>query len=499
MNMNSTRVCLDRESYSSGEEGPHVAHHSQEFRRSMPSSGRPHRSSGAWDEREVRPRPVSAIASGDPPSARRAQGPRQQQAGQLKPITAKEMTELISKGRPGSSSGHHPARLSSRQLSHQEILRGLHLRTLGATSTTSRPASGSLLDNASARPSSRGCSDPLQQQAARSDVEYWPQSSPMGEFTEEDYPDQLGQQRSESHLTARQRALQTAPHSFPGLSGYRPGQARQEQATEAIASSPPTDESLQWLVGIAEAKQIRHAESGTGFLPQLPSREAGGHHGARPSSSSGSSSHVARSQQGRRYTTQDGCTAPVLLNRPPRQSSDSMPRNPLYSQPLPPLDPMTEEPLTGGLPGEGVRSARTLDVRPLPGLRGASTPRADGSQPNARFYSSRFSDSQDLRAEDKLLRAPLSNPELLTIHDFQRDSGEPVTTPLSSNPELMLRQQVPRRLRALQQVGHLLLQTAFLPALHVVKSLELTSLRKADCPLPGGSVLRIRPLPEILS
>ena len=245
--LDSTRVCLDRESWSSS---------NAESEGARPSEGHTRRGSHpreAKDNDDSRTIGTTNLQSthADTAHLRQSYSSQSERARSARLSTRKltqEMQDLLAEQRVQESAAadfrRQQERSSARRLSSQDVRQGLHLRQ----TSTSRPSSNTSSERTpeSAFGRSANFAPPNEAWTSRSftrGASMQPDSSTYDLASSALRPQTAG-------LTKRQRALQTAPYSFPGL--------QETRADRAYERPLPSDESLRWLVGAEEARSIQH-------------------------------------------------------------------------------------------------------------------------------------------------------------------------------------------------------------------------------------------------
>lgn len=245
--LDSTRVCLDRESWSSS---------NADSEGIKPGDGltqghsHPHDAKdNANDGTGLHP---TQFAAADPAQFKQplsSQSERARSARLSRRKLTQEMQDLLAEQRlqesaaAQNSRGQHD-RYNHRRLSSQDVRQGLHL----CQTPASRPSSSNSSERTPLPAMSRSAHHipPGEAWTSRS---YTRAPDELAKGSRYDYLDNAVRPQT-ANLSRRQRALQTEPYSFPTL--------RDGGIDRPYLHPQPSDESLHWLVGAEAARSIEH-------------------------------------------------------------------------------------------------------------------------------------------------------------------------------------------------------------------------------------------------
>ena len=242
--LDSTRVCLDRESWSSSNADSEVAERS-EGHGTKGSHTHDAKDQGSGSTRDSNNLQHMSNGAAHAAQIRGSMDSHSDRARSVRLSTkqmTKEMHDFLAEQRAAAEFGNKHDRPSYPRLSSQDVRQGLHLRPTSG----SRPSSSNSSERAQFAGRSASHALPDEAWTSRSHTH---QRATNAQFDSSyDLPD-LPVRPHTAGLSKRQRALQTAPYSFPGLSENGSG--------GAYGHTTPSDESLHWLVGVKEAKNTQ--------------------------------------------------------------------------------------------------------------------------------------------------------------------------------------------------------------------------------------------------
>lgn len=457
LHLDSTRVCLDRESWSSSNTGSDVVRRSNGH---LPGSHPPRGNSAAFpgcargtkDQQSKSADMRLKLWTTSQADRGLIQG---YQAGRPEHIRAKDLQDFLAKSRPASAAetGRKLGNASVQSLSSQDVRQGLHLRSM--PSNAARPSSGSVMEHSSSYGAeSRGGKKPEQRRVSEGQSS-WADSAHLDDLSDHNFTSLILQPRAPD--IDKRRALQTVPYRFME---DNPNEL-QHAAKSGSSQSPPSDESLQWVVGAEDAKSLQHAAWQDELRSHVPSLQNREQHPRRKSSTSSGASSL-RSANAFQYShapkeaslSNKGTVAAARsLQTQPFQLDlkSSTAYNPLHSQPVPALQPMPPE--SPRL--ETVRNHRDLHSSKLePRLRDTAGHPGDPDQGSQYSQRSGYRTARDYGTPSGAMLDP-SN--LHIAYETQQESNAPVqkvSTPSIASEIDAGGQQRPR-LRSIQQVRSL--------------------------------------------
>ena len=255
--LDSTRVCLDRESWSSS---------NAESEGARPSKVHTTRSSHSPDAGDNDAGYTNGTAKLQSPQVNvdhlrhclSGQSERARLARLSRRKLTQEMQDLLAEQRGQESAAadfrEQQGRPINRRLSSQDVRQGLHLRQASSSRPSSSNSSERTPGPALGRSANPSVPPPNEAWTARS---YTRGTQLQPDSSRYDLPNNAVRPQT-AGLSKQQRALQTEPYSFPGLREGRLGGASGRRL--------PSDESLHWLVGAEEAMSVQHTSRNYGSI-----------------------------------------------------------------------------------------------------------------------------------------------------------------------------------------------------------------------------------------
>ena len=274
-------------------------------------------------------------------------------------LRSRELQEFMSRNQISQLPAERDRSSEGPLLSSQDGRHGLHLRDMPRGHDSARPSSGPLTER-SERPG-HASSGAYARLHDTQPIDYNIQLGHAQDFRSAEMP-------TRPPLTAQQRhrALQTAPYSYG-----RPQDSMGDLHYAGDRLSPAFDESLQWIVGVEDAKHLQHAAP----YSEAPQAEMGSHSKLQPENSKAWSIHQGgppSPPHPHKITIERSTAFPNGHSSAAERSLHTQPYSldmeaftrldPLRSQPMPPITPMHD---TSPRP-HGRHFQKDAAVAPLP-------------------------------------------------------------------------------------------------------------------------------------